>query len=218
MSEAILRGKPQAGSGGGGGNFREEDFGDSGRWGDLPPGTARRAYRTGMGLALLAISMFFLAFTSALVVRSGLSDDWQPMELPALLWGNVGVLLLSSLTMERTRKALSQGLREACNRWLTATTVLGIAFLAGQLVVWRQLVSHGIYIATNPSSSFFYLLTGTHGLHLLGGVLALLYIAWEAWHYRLGPAKRTLVEVTAIYWHFLDGLWIYILLLLWFWR
>ena len=90
--------------------------------------------------------------------------------------------------------------------------------MAGQLLVWNQLSSQGIYLATNPSSSFFYLLTGSHGLHLLGGVLALLYVTVEAWRYRLGPAKRTVVEVMSIYWHFMDGLWIYILCLLLFWR
>jgi cytochrome c oxidase subunit 3 len=131
---------------------------------------------------------------------------------------NAAILLLSSVTIELTRRALNQGLRSQCNAWLAFTAVLGAGFLAGQLAAWKQLASHGIYLATNPSSSFFYLLTGTHAIHLFGGLLALLYIVWEAWRYRLGPAKRTLVEVTAIYWHFMDGLWIYILVLLWYWR
>lgn len=202
----------------GGGRFPDDGFGDFGQGGGLPPGTARRVYRTGMWLALLAISMLFIAFTSAYIVRGGLGDDWASLGLPSLLWWNTAVLLVSSLTMEQTRKALNNGMRAACNRWLSATTVLGTLFLVGQVLVWRQLASHGIYMATNPSSSFFYLLTGAHGVHLLGGLLALFYIALEAWRYRLGPAKRTLVEVTAIYWHFMDGLWIYILMLLWWWR
>ena len=171
-----------------------------------------------MYLALLAITMMFVAFTSAYIVRGGLSDDWQAIELPLLLWLNAALLLLSSVTMEEARKALNGGLRATCNRWLALTTFLGGAFLVGQLVVWKQLSAHGIYVATNPSSAFFYLLTAAHGIHLLGGLLALLYVDLEAWRYRLGPAKRTLVEVTAIYWHFMDGLWIYILFLLWFRR
>ncbi|OFW37544.1 MAG: hypothetical protein A3J28_07420 [Acidobacteria bacterium RIFCSPLOWO2_12_FULL_60_22] len=218
MAEAIVGGKPQVGGGGGSGGLYEGGLGDSDRGGWLPPGTTRRTYRTGMGLALLAISMLFVAFTSAYIVRGGLSNDWVPIELPPLVWLNTGLLLASSLTLERTRRALNQGLRAHCNRWLSVTTVLGLAFLVGQWAAWRQLADRGIYLATNPSSSFFYLLTGAHGVHLFGGVVALLYIAWEAWHYRLGPAKRTLVEVTAIYWHFMDGLWVYILLLVWFWR
>lgn len=146
MSEILVPAKPQAGGGSGGGGFEEKDFGDYG--GGPPPGTSRRIYRTGMWLALLAISMLYFAFTSAYIVRSGLSDDWQSIELPRLLWWNALVLFLSSLTMERTRSALNSGLRAECNRWLAVTTALGIAFLAGQLVVWRQLVSHGVYLTT----------------------------------------------------------------------
>ena len=216
MADTIIRGKPRAGSGGGG--FRDESFDGYDPGGGLPPGSARRAYRTGMYLALVGITMMFVAFTSAYIVRGGLSDDWRPVELPPLLWINAAVLLLSSVTMEEARKTLKRSLRAACNRWLAVTTILGAAFLGGQLWVWKELSSHGVYLATNPSSSFFYLLTGAHGIQLLGGLLALLYADVEAWRYRLGPAKRTLVEVTAIYWHFMDGLWIYILLLLWFRR
>lgn len=200
------------------GDFEGDDFGGFQPRGGPAPGSVRRAARTGMLLALIAITMMFVAFTSAYVVRGGLSDDWQAMEMPRLLWLNAGLLLLSSMTIEEARKALNRGLRAACNGWLAVTTILGGGFLAGQLVVWRQLSAHGIYVTTNPSSSFFYLLTGAHGIHVLGGLLALMYADIEAWRYRLGPAKRTLVEVTAIYWHFMDALWIYILCLLWFGR
>ena len=216
MRETLTRGESDFGSGGG--IIEGDRFGDYGSGGGPAPGTARRVYRTGMFLALLAITMMFVAFTSAYIVRGGLSDDWQAVELPTLLWLNAGLLLLSSVTIEAARRALNNGFRAACNWWLAVTTILGAAFLGGQLLAWKQLSAHGIYVATNPSSSFFYLLTGAHGLHLLGGLLALLYIDLEAWRYRLGPAKRTLVEVTSIYWHFMDGLWIYILLLLWFRR
>lgn len=217
MADTAARNEPQIYIGGGGGGVRERDFGDYGG-GGLPPGTTRRVYRTGMWMALVAISMLFVAFTSAYVVRSGLGDDWQPLALPPLVWWNTLALLLSSYTMEQTRRTLTQGQRVACNRWILATAVLGTLFVAGQLLVWRELVSRGIYVVTNPSSSFFYLLTGAHGLHVLGGLIALFYVALEAWRYRLGPAKRTLVEVTALYWHFMDGLWVYLLLLLWLWR
>jgi len=184
----------------------------------LPPGTTRRVYHTGMWLALIAVSMFFVAFTSAYVVRSGLGDDWQALALPPLLWVNTLILLASSVTLDATRRAMIGGRREQCNWWLLATVVLGAAFLVGQYLVWKDLAAAGVFLATNPSSSFFYLLTGAHALHLLGGLTALGYIAVEALRFRLGPAKRTLVEVTAIYWHFMDGLWIYIMGLLWYWR
>ncbi len=218
MAETVLKQRPQVAGGRGGGDVTDGGFGDPGRGSGPPPGTARRTYHTGMFLALVGISMLFIAFTSAYFVRGGLGDDWVPIGLPPLLWWNAGVLFASSVTIELTRRALNQGLRSQCNAWLGLTALLGAGFLAGQLAAWRQLADRGIYLATNPSSSFFYLLTGTHAIHLFGGLLALLYIVWEAWRYRLGPAKRTLVEVTAIYWHFMDGLWIYILVLLWYWR
>jgi len=216
MGATAVPGKPQTVlGGGGGGGPRESRFGGEGGG---PPGRARQVYRTGMWLAVLAISMLFVAFTSALIVRRGLSDDWQPLQLPSLIWWNTGILLLSSVALEKGRRALRGGFREACNRWVTLAVGLGVAFLALQVQVWRLLAAQGVYIDTNPSSSFFYLLTATHGVHLLGGVAALVYVAVEAWRYRLGPAKRTVVEVTAIYWHFMDGLWIYLLLLLSLWR
>ena len=217
MGTTVAPQRPEATLGGGGGDIPVEGFGDSGP-GGFSPGAGQSVYRTGMWLALVAVTMLFVAFTSAYIVRSGISDDWQPIAIPSILWANTVLLVLSSLTLERARRALKRGLREAVNRWLSVTAVLGVAFLAGQLLAWNQLSSQGIYLTTNPSSSFFYLLTGAHGLHLLGGVLALLYITVEAWRYRLGPGNRTVVEVTAIYWHFMDGLWIYILCLLLFWR
>ena len=75
----------------------------------------------------------------------------------------------------------------------------------------------GIYVASNPSSSFFYVLTATHAVHLLGGVSALLYVAAQAWRLRLGPAKRTVIDVSAVFWHFLDGIWVYLMVLFYVW-
>jgi cytochrome c oxidase subunit III len=204
--------------GAGGGTLPPIGRDDFGGGSGLPPGTTRRVYHTGMWLALIAIAMLFVAFTSAYVVRSGLGDDWQALSLPPMLWVNTLVLLGSSVALDATRRAMIGGRREACNRWLLATVILGAAFLVGQYMVWKDLSAAGVFLATNPSSSFFYLLTGTHARHLLGGLAALGYIAVEALRFRLGPAKRTLVEVTAIYWHFMDGLWIYIMGLLWYWR
>ena len=217
MATTIAPQRPEATLGGGGGSFPPGGFGDSSP-GGFTPGAGRRIYRTGMWLALVAVTMLFVAFTSAYIVRSGLSDDWQPIGIPSILWANTVLLILSSLTLERARRILQLGLREAFNRWLSVTAILGVTFLVGQLLAWRQLTSQGIYLTTNPSSSFFYLLTGAHGVHLAVGVLALLYVTVEACRYRLGPAKRTVLEVTAIYWHFMDGLWFYILCLMLFWR
>ncbi len=202
----------------GGGRGPVAGFPDHDAGGGPTPGRTRQVYRTGMWMGLVAISMFFISFTSAYIVRGGMGEDWQALSLPPVLWLTTVLLAASSATLEWTRKALQEGRREACNRWLLATVALGMAFLAGQVVAWKQLSALGIYVATNPSSSFFYLLTAAHGIHLLGGLVALFYISMQALRYRLGPARRTAVDVTAIYWHFMDGLWIYIFLLLTLWR
>jgi cytochrome c oxidase subunit 3 len=98
------------------------------------------------------------------------------------------------------------------------TAVLGLCFLAGQWLAWRQLAASGFYVSTNPSSSFFYLLTGTHGIHLMGGVLALLAAGAASLLRRPADSQAVVVDVTAWYWHFMTFLWVYILCLLEFAR
>src|ERR1700739_675556 len=158
----------------------------------------RRA-RLGLAVALTPIGMFFVALTSAYIVRQGLPTfdpntntvvhDWIPVPLPTVLFVvNTCVLLLSSVTIERARRQLARQMalepvhsipgvslgRERRFPWLALTIVLGLCFLAGQWLAWRELAMQGFYVATNPSSSFVYLLTGGHAAHLLGGIIALL--------------------------------------------
>lgn len=173
-----------------------------------------RTYRTGMWMALVAIVMLFASFTSALIVRKGGSSDWAPIALPRILYFNTLILLASSGAFELSRRALAAGRAGQFKRWLYVTSILGVAFIGGQLAAWRELAAHGVYLSTNPSSSFFYLLTAAHGLHLLGGVVALCYLVLRAPQLGAGLKKPVAVDVTAIYWHFMDGLWIYLLLLL----
>jgi cytochrome c oxidase subunit III len=191
------------------------EFGGGG--GGRPEGRQRRAAMTGILFLFAAIIMVFAAFTSAMVVRRGLGDDWQSLELPPILWANTAVLLASSVLVELARRALKSGRRPAFNGYWTAGTALGLLFLGGQMLAWRQLQSAGVYLATNPSSSFFYLLTVMHALHLAGGIVALLYIDVQALLLRLGPSKRTAVDVSGLYWHFLGGLWLYLILLFKIW-
>jgi cytochrome c oxidase subunit 3 len=161
--------------------------------------------------------MVFAAFTSAFVVRRGLSDDWASIPKPPILFVNTAVLLASSVVLDMSRRALKAHDRSKFNLWWTTTTALGILFLLGQALAWRQLKDAGFYMATNPSSSFFYVLTASHAFHLLGGVAALVYVDVQALRLRLGPAKRTAIDVTAIFWHFLDGLWVYLMVLFYVW-
>jgi len=179
-------------------------------------------YRTGMWVALAAVLMMFTALTSAYVVRAGTWNDWRPIALPRLLWVSTGVITLSSLAFEVARRKLRAGKIATFNRWLLVTVVLGLGFLASQLMVWRELSAAGIYLASNPHSSFFYVLTGVHGLHLLGGILFLDYLLLRSWRSNGagdGARKRlAVVNAAALYWHFMFGVWIYLFLLLFLWR
>src|SRR6266478_3557683 len=160
------------------------------------PTRLRRA-RLGLLVALTPILMVFVSFTSAYIVRQGLPTldpqtnllvkDWIPVTLPALLLVNTFVLLLSSVGMELARRQFrgeavlaSAGTASEVSSgeqnkipWLAMTLVLGLLFLFGQWTAWRQLAASGFYVSSTPSSSFVYLLTGTHAVHLMGGVLAL---------------------------------------------
>ena len=161
--------------------------------------------------------MVFAALTAAFWMRHSTSDDWTSMHKPSILWANTAVLLASSVFLDRSRHALKTHNRTRFNFWWTAATALGILFLLGQALAWRQLSEAGVYIATNPASSFFYVLTAAHAAHLLGGVSALVYVDAQAWRLRLGPAKRTVIDITAIFWHFLDGVWLYLMVLFYVW-
>jgi len=196
---------PPAGGGGDGddGNKRRRPGG--------PPSSNR--YYTGIALGIVSILMFFMALASAFLVRRGTSGDWIPVHLPVVLWLNTLALIASSFTLERARRALSRlDLSGFRNLWML-TTVLGALFLIGQLVAWRQLVVQGVFMASNPASSFFYIFTAAHGLHLLGGVGALLYVLIRKFD-NTRIALPTAAEIASYYWHFMDGLWIFLLALL----
>lgn len=203
------------GKGPGGGTPSGHDGGDGGDGGGTSGGgrTPQRAYVTGMVVALAGILMFFMAFVSAYVVRKDMPNSaWIPLALPRILWLNTLILIASSFTLTRARRLFVAKDQEGFRHWWATTTILGVLFVAGQIIAWRQLFAAGTFLATNPSSSFFYVFTGAHGLHLLGGVLALLYIQFGT---PRKVAMSTAVDIVAMYWHFMDGLWIFLFLLLW---
>ncbi len=183
--------------------------------------TASR-YRIGMWVGLASILMLFTALTSAYIVRAASSNDWQPLPLPRVLFLSTAIILLSSVTLETARRKLKAGIEAAYKRALLLTTALGVSFLVSQLFAWRQLVRQGVYLATSPHSSFFYLLTAAHGVHLMCGLLALVYLVFRTRkprHDELAIAKRQgAVDAVAIYWHFMDALWVYLFVLLFYWR
>jgi cytochrome c oxidase subunit III len=179
-----------------------------------PREVSGRVYFTGIWLAVAAILMFFMALVSAYIVRKGTGTDWRMVApLPRILWLNTAILLLSSWALEASRNAREREDAKAFRGWWAAATGLGVLFLAGQWVAWRELAAAGVYLATNPSSSFFYLLTAAHGLHVAGGLAALLYVLSRDWA-RLRASGGVAAEVAGIYWHFMDGLWVFLLLVL----
>ena len=154
----------------------------------------------GMWIFMATVSMLFAALLSAYLVRS-VSADWVPVRLPSVLWWNTGFLLASSAALEIGRRR-----PHMARPWLLVTLVLGTSFLIGQVVAWRQLVDAGVYIPTTPHSSFLYIFTGLHGLHLLGGLLFLAYVSVRLGRRAPGPGGGLLVPC-ATYWHFLGVLW-----------
>ena len=193
-----------------------DDDGDGHGGGGLPA-IPQRAYFTAIQLALAGIVMFFMALTSSFLVRKGLGDDWVSFTLPRILWANTLVLLASSGAIQFARARLRSGDTEGFRRWWALTTALGALFLVGQFAAWRQLAAQGVFLATNPSSSFFYLLTALHGLHLLGGIAGLFYVAYRPWQ-RSRITQSTAADLVSIYWHFMDGLWIFLFALLYLGR
>lgn len=198
------------GPGGGGEGGRGGGDGDRGRSQEpLSLDTAR----LGLWLLLATISMLFAAFTSAYIVRRA-GGDWAPIRVPPLLWLNTALLVLSSFTMERARRALAPWRPQIVARSLALTFLLGAAFLAGQVLAWRDLAAQGVYLASNPHSSFFYVLTGAHAVHVLGGIAVLGYLAIQFRRQRYSAARAIGPRLAASYWHFVDGLWVYLFVVL----
>jgi cytochrome c oxidase subunit III len=202
----------------GGGGGQPPAGGDGGDDGD--DGKRRRKGRpspqrfsTAITIAMISILMFFMALASAFLVLRHSSEVWVTVHLPRILWLNTLVLVGSSFALERARSRLSLGDVAGFRQWWGLTTGMGLLFVCGQLVAWRQLVAQGVYIASNQASSFFYIFTGAHAVHLLGGVAALLFVALH--HFEKSQISiSTAAEVTSYYWHFMDGLWVFLFVLL----
>ncbi len=219
---------------GGGGDGDNWDNRPSGRRG---PRELLSRYRLGVVFALAGDLMFFVAIVSAFFVRQSAGhfdarenyiSDWHPLAVPPILWLNTAVLLLSSLTVEMARRQLFREIdvmeewlglgRPAVKRaspWLIATVVLGVLFLIGQWIAWKQLVISGFTLTSpDPSSHFFYLITGTHGLHLVLGIMALAGALVGMYTLRRIELRQIVVDCTAWYWHTMGIFWIFLFTLL----
>lgn len=171
-------------------------------------------------VAMFAISMMFAAFTSALIVRQGSGEDWHHLVMPRIVLLNTLVLIASSLSLEVARRKVAiyfrtgKRDRQEALRWLYATLALGWLFVAGQFVAWQQLRAQGLYLSTNPNSSFFYVLTAVHALHVLGGLGGLLFVIRRL-SAPVAALRRSSMDSTSYYWHFMGALWLYLLMVVW---
>lgn len=211
----------------------------SSQGGEIPDFALRlRRARLGLGLALAMVTTTFAVFTITFVARRLFEDwpgvdssvpirvaHWTHLRLPyGLLLFNSLVLLLSSAAMEMARRQVTKraalapveripGVSLGNERnlpWLPATIVLGCAFVAGQALAWRQMAARGIYLATTPNATFVYLATVLHAIHVGAGLLALLCAAVLAVAKASWDSRRIVVDITAWYWHFMAGLWVYL--------
>jgi len=205
--------------GGGGGPPPPPGGGDDGDGGGDDRNRRRKwtpspkRYSTAITIGIVSILMFFMALASAFIVLRRSSDLWVTIHLPRILWANTCVLLASSFTLESARQRLFLADASGFRKFWLATTGLGFLFVVGQLVAWRELVAQGVYIASNQASSFFYIFTGAHAVHLLGGVGALLFVSFGKFE-KTKSSLPAAAEITSYYWHFMDGLWIFLLALL----
>lgn len=217
--------------GGGGGDGTPDFIPDS-----VPNyGERLRRARFGLAVAMTPIIVLFVTFTAVYLIRRFSVDvrdavyvrTWAPVKLPwTLLVVNTAILIASSVTIEFARRRITREAALAPVRripgislgdesnfpWLALTTVLGLMFLAGQILVWTELSAHGFHLA-ETSSSFIYILTAMHGLHLAGGILALIASDIAAALHRPVETRRIVVDVASWYWHCMTGIWIYILVL-----
>jgi len=162
---------------------------------------------------LAVVSSLFALFISAYFMRMQVAD-WAQMPAPKVLWFNTGVLILSSVALQYAQVAARRGRMEGVGDGLIAGGLFAFTFLVAQLFAWQQLNAAGYFLATNPANAFFYLLTGLHGLHLLGGLVALVLTIDKVWRGFALAQVRLSVKLCAIYWHYLLLLWLVLFTLL----
>ena len=212
----------QNNGGGGGGN----DGGDNNRNDDYiaeQENYPSNKFRIGMWFLLLVVTMTFGGLISAyIVVSTNGVLEWQPFNLPLQVWFSTVLIIISSITYQVAQTALTKENQLKAKKWLLATTVLGGIFIASQLLSWVELVRQGVYMASNPYAGFFYILTAVHALHVIGGIAALGFVLLRTW-LPTGNAdelvkRQQISNTVGWYWHFMDGLWVVLFLLLGFWK
>lgn len=166
-----------------------------------------------MWLFIVSVVMIFASLTSAYIVRQA-EGNWAFFELPQLFWINTGVILASSITMHWAYLSAKRDSLESVKIATIITTILGVSFLVGQYFAWGVLVANKVHFVGNPSGSFVYVISGLHGLHIVGGVVFLLILLNSTFKYKVHSKNLNQIEMCATYWHFLGGLWLYLFIFL----
>jgi cytochrome c oxidase subunit III len=174
---------------------------------------ARAASRTGLFVFLAVISSMFLLFIVSYYSRSQF-PDWEVMKDPEILWVNTLVLVLASIALQLASNAAKQGVSSKLTYALSAGAVLTLVFVAGQFVAWEQMIKAGYYAQQNPSYAFFYLVTGLHALHLIGGLWFMGLLGFRLKRKKNKEALLQSVALCATYWHYLLLVWIALFTLL----
>ena len=164
-------------------------------------------------LFVVTVVMIFAAMTSAYIVRQS-EGNWLEFDLPQSFWVTSGIILLSSITMHWAYWSAKRDNLKSLRIAMIATTGLGIAFLVGQYMAWGDLVAMDVYFVGNPGGSFVYVLSGLHAAHLIGGIVFLIITLVSVLRYRVHAKSMDQIEMCATYWHFLDGLWLYLFVFL----
>jgi cytochrome c oxidase subunit III len=217
-------GRNRGGGGGGGGN--NDDGG-----GNLPgkdfaeerETSPVNKFRITMAFLLLVVLMTFGGLIGAYIVISTNGVlEWKPQDLPKPLWVSTVLILASSLTYKISLSYLKVDNQRKAKNWLLATTILGAAFISSQILAWLSLVRQGVYVRSNPYVGFFYILTAVHAVHVVGGIAALGYIVLRTWNATDSESelkqRKIISGSIGWYWHFMDALWIVLVLLLGFWK
>ncbi len=184
-----------------------------------PPGhgATRSVSMIGMIVLMCASTMTFGALIAAMILRRSLNNDWHSMPVPRMLWWNTAGLVVSSVAFDLARRFLAKNRRVLFNWYWSAGSLLGTLFLIGQVLAWRELYARGYFLAGGLATAFFYVITWTHALHVVGAIAAVYYVEFRALRFELGPSRRTMVAVSALFWHFLDVMWLCIMALFAWW-
>lgn len=215
-------GRKRGGGGGGNGGDGGDDQNNKSAYREIEPFRPEKIRIAG-GFTILVVLMTFGGLIGTYIVLFNNKDlEWRPFALPIQVWISSVLIILSSISYKIAQSRLNKDFQQSAKKWLLATTVLGAMFISSQLLSWLHLVRLGVYVKSNPYAGLFYILTAVHVIHVLGGICALGYVILRVWHETDSEAekfrRKSIANVVGWYWHFMDGLWIVLFVLLGFFK